>query len=85
MLPKSGFGEKEKLLNRCYTAFRRLFFVVPPGNIIKRVTYCVIASLMFSLIQCSRIAHGYNSPFFTTLYMLLSSLTKVINFLDFRA
>ena len=61
------------------------FFVVPPGNIIKRVTYCVLVLLMFSLIRCSRIAHGHNSPFFTTLYMLLSSLTKVVNFLDFRA
>ena len=39
---------------------------------------------MFGLIRCSRIAHGHNSPFLTTLYMLLSSLTKVVNFLDFR-
>ena len=58
--------------------------VVPPGNIPKRVTYCVLVLLMFSLIQCSRIAHGYNSPFFTTLYQLFSTTTKVVNFLDFR-
>ena len=62
-----------------------LSFVVPPGNIIKRVTYCVLALLMFSLIRCSRIAHGHNSPFFTTLYRLFSTATKVVNFLDFRA
>ena len=59
--------------------------VVPPGNISKCVTYCVLALLVFSLIQCSRIAHGYNSPFFTTLYRLFSTATKVVNFLDFRA
>ncbi len=64
------------------TAF--CFFVVPPGNIFKRVTYCVLTLLMFSLIQCSRIAHGYNSPFFTTLYRLFSTTTKVVNFFDFR-
>ena len=62
----------------------QLPLVVPPGNIIKRVTYCVLALLMFSLIRCSRIAHGHNSPFFTTLYRLFSTATKVVNFLDFR-
>ena len=63
-----------------------LFFaVVPPGNISKCVTYCVLVSLMFNPIRCSRIAHGYNSPFFTTLYRLFSTATKVVNFLDFSA
>ena len=67
------------------TSLEVLFFVVPPGNIIKRVTYCVLVLLMFSLIRCSRIAHGHNSPFFTTPYRLFSTVTKVVNFPDFRA
>ena len=41
IVAKVGFMTKEKFLNRCYTAFRRLFFVVPPGNIFKTVMHCV--------------------------------------------